>query len=66
MTLSQLPPLGVSARRGARTQVWLASAPAVQGVSGRYFHGRRARRSSRASYDESAQRRLWEASEALL
>ena len=66
VTLSQLPPLGVSARRGARTQVWLASAPEVEGVSGRYFHGHRARRSSRISYDPDAQRRLWEASEALL
>ena len=66
VTLSQVPPLGVSARRGARTQIWLASAPAVQTVSGRYFHGHRARRSSRASYDEDAQRRLWLASAALL
>jgi len=64
--LSQLPPLGVSARRGARTQVWLASAPEVEGVSGKYFHGRLARRSSRTSYDPDAQRRLWEISEALL
>ena len=64
--LSQVPPLGVSARRGARTQVWLAGAPEVEGVSGRYFHGHRARRSSRISYDQAAQRRLWEASESLL
>ncbi len=66
VTLSQVPPLGVSARRGARTQVWLASAPQVEAVTGRYFHGHRARRSSRTSYDRAAQRRLWEASEALL
>lgn len=66
LTLSQVPPLGVSARRGARTQVWLASAPEVEAVSGRYFHGQRSRRSSRISYDAHAQRRLWEASELLL
>ena len=66
LLLSQLPPLGVSARRGARTQVWLASADAVAGVSGRYFSRRTARRSSRISYDRDAQRRLWEASEMLL
>ncbi len=66
MMLSQLPPLATSSRRGARTQVWLASSPAVQEVSGRYFARRRARRSSRISYDPDAQRRLWEASEALL
>ena len=66
MMLSQLPPLAVSARRGARTQVWLASAPAVQDRSGHYFVRCRARRSSRVSYDQDAQRRLWKASEELL
>lgn len=66
MTLTQLPPLGISARRGARTQVWLASAPEVEGVTGRYFAGRRARPSSAPSQDVGDQRRLWEASEALL
>jgi NAD(P)-dependent dehydrogenase (short-subunit alcohol dehydrogenase family) len=66
MTLSQLPPFGVSPRRGARTQVWLASAPEAEGVSGRYFVRGRTRRSSRASRDRSAQGRLWAASEQLL
>jgi len=66
VALMQIPPLAVSARRGARTQVWLASSPEIEGVSGRYFGGCRERRSSRASYDRDAQRRLWEASEALL
>ena len=66
MTLSQLPPLATTARRGARTQVWLASSDAVADVSGRYFARRRARRSSPISYDRGAQRRLWEASEGLL
>jgi NAD(P)-dependent dehydrogenase (short-subunit alcohol dehydrogenase family) len=66
MTLMQVPPFGVSPRRGARTQVWLASSPEVDGVSGRYFVRCRARRSSRGSYDREAQRRLWDASEQLL
>ena len=66
MMLSQLPPISASPRRGARTQVWLAGSPAVEQVSGRYFARRRARRSSRNSYDREAQRRLWEASERLL
>jgi NAD(P)-dependent dehydrogenase (short-subunit alcohol dehydrogenase family) len=66
MKLSQLPPFGVSPRSGARTQVWLASAPEVDGVSGRYFVRKRARRSSRASRDRDAQERLWAASERLL
>lgn len=66
MTVTQLPPVAVSARRGARTQAWLACAGAVADVSGRYFVRRRARRSSPVSYDRDAQRRLWEASESLL
>lgn len=66
MTVTQLPPLAVSQRRGARTQVWLASAAEVEAVSGRYFVRRHARRSSRSSYDADRQRGLWEASAALL
>jgi len=66
MTVMQLPPLAVSPRRGARTQVHLAASPEVEGVSGRYFAGCRERRSSAASYDEQAQRALWEASEKLV
>ena len=66
MTLMQLPPIAVSPRRGARTQIWLASSPEVADVSGRYFGGCRERRSSRGSYDGDFQRRLWAASEALL
>jgi retinol dehydrogenase 12 len=66
MTLSQLPPLAATPRRGARTQVWLASSDAVRDSSGRYYVRRRARRSSRRSYERDAQRRLWEASEMLL
>ena len=66
MTLSQLPPLAVTPRRGARTQVWLASSDAVHDRSGGYYARGRARRSSRISYDRDAQRRLWEASERLL
>ncbi len=66
MTVTQLPPLAVSVRRGARTQAWLASAPEVDGVSGRYFVRRRAQTSSRSSRDTDVQRRLWEASAELL
>ena len=50
---------------GADTGVWLASSPDVDGVTGRYFQHRHAVRSSRASYDVAAQRRLWHISEEL-
>lgn len=48
--------------RGARTQVHLASSPAVAGVTGRYFIACRPARTSRAAADPIAARRLWEES----
>jgi NAD(P)-dependent dehydrogenase (short-subunit alcohol dehydrogenase family) len=48
---------------GARGVVWLASAPEVEGVTGRYFERvGRAARSSRRSYDEEVRERLWRVS----
>ncbi len=47
---------------GADTQVWLATAPEVAGVTGRYFVRRRDTPSSEASYDAATARRLWEVS----
>ena len=38
---------------------YLACAPEVDGVSGRYFANRKARQSSKASYDIAAQARWW-------
>jgi NAD(P)-dependent dehydrogenase (short-subunit alcohol dehydrogenase family) len=54
-----------SSASGAATSIYLASSDEVEGVSGRYFTGRRARRSSRASYDPAAAARLWGLSEEL-
>jgi NAD(P)-dependent dehydrogenase (short-subunit alcohol dehydrogenase family) len=51
--------------RGARTSIYLASSPEVEGVSGKYFASRRQEKSSVASYDLSAARKLWEVSEEL-
>jgi NAD(P)-dependent dehydrogenase (short-subunit alcohol dehydrogenase family) len=50
---------------GARTSVRLASAPELADVTGTYFVYGGPRRSSRASYDESLARRLWDVSAAL-
>jgi NAD(P)-dependent dehydrogenase (short-subunit alcohol dehydrogenase family) len=54
-----------SPEKGARTQVYLASSPAVEGVAGKYFKDERAVASSQASMDVSAQKRLWEISEEM-
>jgi NAD(P)-dependent dehydrogenase (short-subunit alcohol dehydrogenase family) len=45
---------------GARTQVYLASSPEVEGVSGAYFVDCKPAKSCPESYDTSVARRLWE------
>jgi len=54
-----------SPEKGARTSIYLASSPLVEGVTGRYFVDKKPKKSSRRSYDEAAARRLWEISEGL-
>ncbi|HVN28533.1 MAG TPA: SDR family oxidoreductase [Candidatus Binataceae bacterium] len=51
-----------SAETGARTQVYLASSPEVEGVTGKYFIDSREARSSAVSHDAGIARRLWEVS----
>lgn len=53
------PVMARTPESGADTVVWLAASPAVEGVTGTYFHNRRPHRSSAASIDEEAQARLW-------
>ncbi|MBK8908543.1 MAG: SDR family oxidoreductase [Rhodospirillales bacterium] len=62
-SLATLAAIDVEA--GARTSVFLASAPEVANVTGRYFDKCRPKPSSPASYDEPAQRRLWDISAGL-
>ena len=57
-----LRPFFRTAVEGAATSVYLASAPAVERVSGRYFVDCREARSSPPSYDQGLARRLWEVS----
>ncbi len=47
---------------GARTQVYLASSPEVEGITGRYFIDSKEARSSAESHDANIARRLWEVS----
>ncbi|HXU09985.1 MAG TPA: SDR family oxidoreductase [Blastocatellia bacterium] len=55
----------ISPERGARTSIFLAGSPEVEGITGKYFARRRPAKSSEASYDLEAARRLWEVSEEL-
>lgn len=52
--------------QGADTIVYLASAPEVEGVSGKYFVKRKAVPTSRASYDRETWQALWTLSERLI
>jgi NAD(P)-dependent dehydrogenase (short-subunit alcohol dehydrogenase family) len=49
-------------KEGAKTSIYLASSPDVEGTSGQYFSKRQAVRSSDVSYDGDVARRLWQLS----
>jgi NAD(P)-dependent dehydrogenase (short-subunit alcohol dehydrogenase family) len=53
---------GITPERGAEPILYLAASPEVAGISGHYFDRCTETRSSAASYDEAAARRLWEES----
>jgi NAD(P)-dependent dehydrogenase (short-subunit alcohol dehydrogenase family) len=55
----------LSPRQAADTLVYLATSPEVEGVTGLLFFQRKPVRSSDASYDDQAARRLWKMSESL-
>lgn len=66
LMLPVVRPFMKTPEQGASTVVHLASSPEVDGVTGAYFANRRAKRSSRSSYDRELARRLWEVSAALV
>jgi NAD(P)-dependent dehydrogenase (short-subunit alcohol dehydrogenase family) len=53
-------PFLLTPKRGAATSVYLASAPEVETVTGRYFVKAKPRKSSPTSYDEDLQERVWQ------
>jgi NAD(P)-dependent dehydrogenase (short-subunit alcohol dehydrogenase family) len=53
----------ISVEKGAKTSIYLASSPEVEDVTGKYFVKCKPVRSSNASYDLEAQKRLWQLSE---
>jgi len=55
----------ISLERGAETPVYLAAAPEVQGVSGRYFGQCREETPSPAAQDDASALRLWQESARL-
>lgn len=59
-------PFFLSPAQGARTSVYLASSPEVDGVSGKYFVKCKAVEPKRWARDHEAARRLWQVSEELV
>jgi NAD(P)-dependent dehydrogenase (short-subunit alcohol dehydrogenase family) len=64
--LTLAKPLLMTPEKGARTQVWLASSPEVEGVSGKYFDKQKERQTSKAAQEQDAPERLWAISEKLV
>jgi retinol dehydrogenase 12 len=56
---------GISTEEGARTGIYLATSPEVEGVSGGYFVKEKASRAAKRAYDESIAKRLWQVSEQM-
>src|SRR3984885_185101 len=59
-------PFFLSPAKGARTSVYLASSPEVEGVSGEYFVKCKPRQPRRWAQDADAAQRLWQVSEELV
>lgn len=56
----------LTSEEGADTQIWLATADEVEGVTGKYFVRRRDIPSSNESYDKAVAQRLWDVSAELV
>jgi NAD(P)-dependent dehydrogenase (short-subunit alcohol dehydrogenase family) len=56
---------GLPPEKGARTVVYLATSPEVEGVSGRYFYKQKEAKTSAGALDAEAARRLWQISETM-
>ncbi|MCJ2011692.1 SDR family oxidoreductase [Methylobacterium sp. J-076] len=59
---SLIRPFLISPERGARTSLHVATAPELDGVTGRYFSASQEKTSSAESRDEAVQDRLWRVS----
>jgi NAD(P)-dependent dehydrogenase (short-subunit alcohol dehydrogenase family) len=59
-------PFLLTTEEGARTTVYLASSPEVEGVTGKYFSKCKPVRSNAVSYDEPSQHKLWALSEEMV
>ena len=59
-------PFMLTPEKGARTQIWLASSPEVEGVTGKYFAKCREKKPAPRALDEATQKRLWDVTAGLV
>jgi NAD(P)-dependent dehydrogenase (short-subunit alcohol dehydrogenase family) len=59
-------PFSISVEQGARTSVYVASSPDVDGITGQYFIKGRVNAPSKSALDDAAAARLWEISEQMV
>jgi NAD(P)-dependent dehydrogenase (short-subunit alcohol dehydrogenase family) len=65
VAVALVKPFLLTPEQGARTQIWLASSPEVEGVTGGYFMRKKQIAPQRQARDPELRRRLWEVSEQL-
>jgi NAD(P)-dependent dehydrogenase (short-subunit alcohol dehydrogenase family) len=53
-------PIQISAEKGAETSIWAATAPEIEGISGKTFAKKKETESAEITYDEEIQDRLWD------
>ena len=59
-TINRLAANLMTIEKAAQVSIYLASSPEVEGVNGEYFdHSNKRVKSSKASYEEAAQKRVW-------
>jgi len=64
MAISQ--PFAIPASQGAKTSIYLASSPEVDGITGKYFYKCKPARTCKLSYDLDAAKRLWDLSAKMI
>ena len=65
LNLGCIEALNHAAMQGAETSIYLASSPAVDGITAKYWVDCRPKSSNRESYDVAVAARLWEVSQEL-
>jgi NAD(P)-dependent dehydrogenase (short-subunit alcohol dehydrogenase family) len=65
LAMRMLRPFFISPEKGAQNSIYLANAPDVAEVTGRYFYKSKEHVSSKRSHDAELAQKLWDASETL-